>query len=163
MSRSRLRPAAAPHSNKPPGACPHCGSCAISRKGVRKKKLEIVQLGQCGSCKRIFMPSPAALRNKTYPIGRGAARQGATLRHEPVVRVSWRGGEADAAITIPAFADDISALYQEKIRYCNVLRIKPGFSHNQTHNQDAVSSFRFSYSRRTISKIAAPPPMMPEV
>src|SRR6516164_1653783 len=68
MSRSRLRPAAAPHTNKPPGACPHCGSRVISRKGVRKKKLEIVQLWRCGSCKRIFTPGPAALRNKTYPI-----------------------------------------------------------------------------------------------
>jgi transposase-like protein len=68
MSRSRLRSAAAPHTNKPPEACPHCGSRVISRKGVRKKKLEIVQLWRCASCKRIFTPGPAALRNKTYPI-----------------------------------------------------------------------------------------------
>jgi transposase-like protein len=68
MSRSRLRPAAAPHTNKPPSECPHCGSHAITRKGVRKKKLEIVQLWRCASCKRNFTPGPAALRNKTYPI-----------------------------------------------------------------------------------------------
>ena len=68
MSRSRLRPATAPHTNKPPEACPHCGSRVISRKGVRKKKLEIVQLWRCASCKRVFTPGPAALRNKTYPI-----------------------------------------------------------------------------------------------
>ena len=68
MSRSRLRPAAAPHTNKPPSECPHCGSHSISRKGVRKKKLEIVQLWRCASCKRNFTPGPAALRNKTYPI-----------------------------------------------------------------------------------------------
>ena len=68
MSRSRLRPAAAPHTNKLPEACPHCGSHAITRKGVRKKKLEIVQLWRCASCKRNFTPGPAALRNKTYPI-----------------------------------------------------------------------------------------------
>ena len=68
MSRSPLRPATAPHTNKPPGECPHCGSRVISRKGLRKKKLEIVQLWRCGSCKRIFTPGPAALRNKTYPI-----------------------------------------------------------------------------------------------
>ena len=68
MSRSRLRPATVPHTNKPPEACPHCGSSVISRKGVRKKKLEIVQLWRCGSCKRGFTPGPAALRNKTYPI-----------------------------------------------------------------------------------------------
>ena len=68
MSRSPLRPASAPHTNKLPEACPHCGSHAITRKGVRKKKLEIVQLWRCGSCKRTFTPGPAALRNKTYPI-----------------------------------------------------------------------------------------------
>jgi ribosomal protein L37AE/L43A len=68
MSRSPLRPASAPHTNKPPGECPYCGSHAISRKGVRKKKLEIVQLWRCASCKRTFTPGPAALRNKTYPI-----------------------------------------------------------------------------------------------
>jgi len=68
MSRSPLRPAAAPHTNKPPSACPYCGSHTISRKGVRKKKLEVVQLWRCASCKRTFTPGPAALRNKTYPI-----------------------------------------------------------------------------------------------
>jgi len=68
MSRSRLRPATAPHTNKLPEACPHCGSHVISRKGVRKKKLEIVQVWRCASCKRNFTPGPAALRNKTYPI-----------------------------------------------------------------------------------------------
>jgi transposase-like protein len=68
MSRSPLRPATVPHTNKSPLACPHCGSHAITRKGVRKKKLEIVQLWRCGSCKRTFTPGPAALRNKTYPI-----------------------------------------------------------------------------------------------
>ena len=68
MSRSPLRPASAPYTNKVPEACPHCGSHAITRKGVRKKKLEIVQLWRCASCKRTFTPGPAALRNKTYPI-----------------------------------------------------------------------------------------------
>ena len=41
---------------------------SITRKGVRKKKLEVVQLWRCASCKRLFTPGPAALRNKTYPI-----------------------------------------------------------------------------------------------
>ena len=68
MSRSPLRPTTAPHTNKPPGACPYCGSHAVTRKGVRKKKLEIVQLWRCASCKRLFTPGPTALRNKTYPI-----------------------------------------------------------------------------------------------
>ena len=68
MSRSPLRPTTAPHANKPPGACPYCGSRVITRKGVRKKKLEVVQLWRCASCKRLFTPGPAASRNKTYPI-----------------------------------------------------------------------------------------------
>jgi len=38
------------------------------RKGIRKKKIEIVQVWRCTSCKRIFTPAPAALRNKTYPL-----------------------------------------------------------------------------------------------
>ena len=68
MSRSPLRPSTVPHTNKLPGECPHCGSRAVSRKGLRKKKLEVVQLWRCASCKRTFTPGPAALRNKTYPI-----------------------------------------------------------------------------------------------
>ena len=51
-----------------PARAHYCGSHAITRKGVRKKKLEIVQLWRCASCKRTFTPGPAALRNKTYPI-----------------------------------------------------------------------------------------------
>jgi transposase-like protein len=53
---------------KQPDACPHCGSHALTRRGMRKKKLEIVQLWRCGSCKRVFTPGPAALHNKTYPL-----------------------------------------------------------------------------------------------
>lgn len=68
MSRSPFRSATVPHTSKPPAECPYCGSHTVSRKGVRKKKLEIVQLWRCASCKRTFTPGPAALRNKTYPI-----------------------------------------------------------------------------------------------
>ena len=68
MTRSPLRPGTVLHTNKLPGVCPHCSSHVITRKGVRKKKLEIVQLWRCGSCKRTFTPGPAVLRNKTYPI-----------------------------------------------------------------------------------------------
>ena len=32
------------------------------------RKLEIVQLWRCSSCKRVFTPGPAALHNKTYPL-----------------------------------------------------------------------------------------------
>lgn len=62
------RAARAPHSSKVPDACPHCGSHVLTRRGTRKKKLEIVQLWRCSSCKRTFTPGPAAIRNKTYPL-----------------------------------------------------------------------------------------------
>ena len=62
------RAAHVPHTSKVPEACPHCGSHALTRRGIRKKKLEIVQLWRCGSCKRVFTPGPAALHNKTYPL-----------------------------------------------------------------------------------------------
>jgi transposase-like protein len=62
------RAARAPHSSKIPDACPHCGSHVLTRRGVRKKKLEIVQLWRCASCKRSFTPGPQAIRGKTYPL-----------------------------------------------------------------------------------------------
>ncbi len=57
-----------PLTAKDPEACPHCGSRSLTRRGTRKKKLEIVQLWRCASCKRTFTPGPAALHNKTYPL-----------------------------------------------------------------------------------------------
>src|SRR5258705_11514665 len=60
------RIALVPLTSKGPEACPHCGSHNLTRRGTRKKKLEIVQLWRCASCKRVFTPGPAALRNKTY-------------------------------------------------------------------------------------------------
>jgi len=62
------RIARVPHTTKPPEACPHCASHNLTRRGTRKKKLEIVQLWRCASCKRTFTPGPAALHNKTYPL-----------------------------------------------------------------------------------------------
>src|SRR3981081_3227398 len=62
------RAARAPHSSKAPDACPHCGSHVLTRRGTRKKKLEIVQLWRCAACKRTFTPGPEAIRNKTYPL-----------------------------------------------------------------------------------------------
>jgi ATP-dependent exoDNAse (exonuclease V) beta subunit len=62
------RIARVPLTTKQPEACPHCGSHVLTRRGTRKKKLEIVQLWRCASCKRVFTPGPAALRNKTYPL-----------------------------------------------------------------------------------------------
>lgn len=57
-----------PHTSKIPDACPHCGSHVLTRRGTRKKKIEIVQLWRCASCKRVFTPGPAALHNKSYPL-----------------------------------------------------------------------------------------------
>lgn len=57
-----------PHTLKRPERCPYCESIIVSKKGTRKKKLEIVQLWRCASCKRVFTPTPAIMRNKTYPL-----------------------------------------------------------------------------------------------
>src|ERR1700730_5156812 len=62
------RIARVPHTSKAPDDCPNCGGRNITRRGTRKKKLEIVQLWRCASCKRVFTPGPAALHNKTYPL-----------------------------------------------------------------------------------------------
>ena len=62
------RIARVPLTVKQPEACPYCGSHVLTRRGTRTKKLEIVQLWRCASCKRVFTPGPAALRNKTYPL-----------------------------------------------------------------------------------------------
>src|SRR5262245_17948602 len=62
------RIARVPLTSQQPDACPHCGGKNLTRRGTRKKKLEIVQLWRCTSCKRTFTPGPAALRNKTYPL-----------------------------------------------------------------------------------------------
>ena len=66
MSIPRI--ARVPLTSKQPEACPHCGSHNLTRRGTRRKKLEIVQLWRCTSCKRVFTPGPAALRNRTYPL-----------------------------------------------------------------------------------------------
>jgi transposase-like protein len=62
------RVARVPLTAKQPEACPHCGGHVLTRRGIRKKKLEIVQLWRCASCKRTFTPGSAALHNKTYPL-----------------------------------------------------------------------------------------------
>lgn len=62
------RIARVPHTSKDPERCPYCGGHNLTRRGQRKKKLEIVQLWRCAACKRQFTPNPEALRNKTYPL-----------------------------------------------------------------------------------------------
>src|SRR5438477_8287367 len=56
------------YTAKHPGHCPNCGGTSLSRKGARRKKFEIVQRWQCGSCGRGFTPAPPELRAKTYPL-----------------------------------------------------------------------------------------------
>jgi transposase-like protein len=68
MAGTSPRIARVPHTEKRPERCPHCASTNLSRKGTRHKKIEIVQLWRCASCKRAFTPTPAELRNKTYPL-----------------------------------------------------------------------------------------------
>src|SRR5262249_24751200 len=63
-----LRIARVPHTSQVPDACPYCGGRNLTRRGTRKKKLEIGQLWRCASCKRVFTRGPQALHNKTYPL-----------------------------------------------------------------------------------------------
>ena len=62
------RAARAPLTSKQPDSCRFCGGRNLTRRGTRKKKLEIVQLWRCAACKRVFTPGPAALHNKMYPL-----------------------------------------------------------------------------------------------
>jgi ATP-dependent exoDNAse (exonuclease V) beta subunit len=118
MSRSPLRPATVPHTHKSPGECPHCGSRAITRKGVRKKKLEIVQLWRCASCKRTFTPGPAALRNikentATATAGFIIPAVGANkLRHETLQNFMLANDSSTIAVEIPIWLteDEIANL-----------------------------------------------------
>ena len=66
---SLARPRRALKDLKRPERCPNCGNKKLSRKGVRRKKLETAQLWRCDNhrCKRVFTPASATLRNKTYP------------------------------------------------------------------------------------------------
>lgn len=68
MAKTFPRVARVPHTAKRPDCCPYCGSTHVTRKGTRRKKIEVVQIWRCFSCKRLFTPGPAALRNKTYPL-----------------------------------------------------------------------------------------------
>ena len=68
MQATTPRIARVPHTAKRPERCPHCGGSNLSRKGTRRKKLEIVQIWRCFACKRTFTPGPEPLRNRTYPL-----------------------------------------------------------------------------------------------
>jgi transposase-like protein len=96
-----------PHTRKVPDACTHCGSHVLTRRGTRRKKLEIVQLWRCGACKRTFTPGPAALRNKTYPLRMILSaltdyNTGNSL-HETAERLKKRTGRSVSPSTITAW------------------------------------------------------------
>lgn len=46
--------------------CAYCAGTDIVKKGTREKKLEIVQLWYCNSCKKVF--TPHSVKGKTYPL-----------------------------------------------------------------------------------------------
>ena len=80
------------------------------RKGTRTKKLETVQLWKCLACGRVFTPSPAALRHKTYPLnvildGITFYNLGHTLA-EAAAKLKSRHGHAIAPSTLAGWIDE---------------------------------------------------------
>jgi transposase-like protein len=103
------RIARVPHTAKVPDQCPQCGSHHLTRRGTRRKKLEIVQLWRCGSCKRTFTPGPGALHNKTYPLRTVIAAVsdyhcGYSLA-EAAARLKRKAGRAVSPSTIAAWLE----------------------------------------------------------
>jgi ribosomal protein L37AE/L43A len=130
---STPRVARVPLTAKQPDACPHCGSHALTRRGTRKKKLEIVQLWRCASCKRVFTPGPAALHNKTYPLRMILSAltdydTGYTLE-ETAARLQKKAHRRVSPSTIAAWLDDYK-------QHCSYRRLRAaGLKHfpaNQT-------------------------------
>ena len=106
----RPAPARVPHTAKRPERCPHCGSVKLVRKGTRTKKLETVQLWRCTACGRVFTPSPAALRHKTYPLA--VILDGITLYNlghtlaEAAAKLKSRHGHTVAPSTLAGWTDE---------------------------------------------------------
>ena len=98
------------HTAKRPERCPHCGSVKLVRKGTRTKKLETVQLWKCLACARVFTPSPAALRHKTYPLA--VILDGITLYNlghtlaEAAAKLKSRHGHTIAPSTLSGWIDE---------------------------------------------------------
>jgi transposase-like protein len=110
------------HTSKAPEACPHCASHAVTRRGTRRKKLEIVQLWRCSSCKRTFTPGPAALHNKTYPLRMIlAALTDYNVGHslpQTAARLKKRTNRRVSPSTIAAWLDE----YRQ---HCSYRRLRP--------------------------------------
>jgi transposase-like protein len=127
------RIARVPHTSKQPDACPRCGGRNVTRRGTRKKKLEIVQLWRCASCKCTFTPGPAALRNKTYPLRMillavADYDQGYSLK-ETAARLKKKSGRSVSHSTISAWLEEYKS-------YCTYRRLRGSglslFPANQT-------------------------------
>jgi hypothetical protein len=65
-----------------------------------------VQLWRCTACARVFTPSPAALRNKTYPLA--AILDGITLHTlaEAAAKLKSRHGHTIAPSTLAGCIDE---------------------------------------------------------
>ena len=105
MTRATEPAATRPRSPiKPPERCPSCNSRSVAPKGRRAKKLEIIRVYRCRSCRRTFTPGPRAIRNKTYPVHEiidalSTYNRGYTLE-ETSRRLSSRHGHAISPATI---------------------------------------------------------------
>jgi len=110
-----------PLTSKQPDACPYCGGKSLTRRGTRRKKLEIVQLWRCAACKRTFTPGPAALHNKTYPLRLILSALtdydlGYTLE-ESAARLQKKAHRAVASSTITSWLDAYS-------KHCSYRRLR---------------------------------------
>jgi hypothetical protein len=82
----------------------------LVRKGTRIKKLETVQLWRCTACARVFTPSPAALRHKTYPLA--VILDGITLYNlghtlaKAAAKLKSRHGHTIAPSTLAGWIDE---------------------------------------------------------
>ena len=122
-----------PLTSKQPEACPHCGGKNLTRRGTRRKKLEIVQLWRCAACKRTFTPGPAALHNKTYPLRMIlSALTDYSLGHtlqETAARLKKKAHRTVAPSTIASWLDDYK-------QHCTYRRLRAAglrrFPANQT-------------------------------
>ena len=128
MARPLPLAARVPHTVKPPERCPHCGSTRLIRKGTRRKRLEIVQLWQCKLCRRVFTPTPAELRYKTYPLR--VILDGVTLYNlgyslpEAAAKLKSRHGYKVSPSTLASWMSEHSELSTYR-RLCREVQLNP--------------------------------------
>jgi transposase-like protein len=131
------RIARVPHTAKDPEQCPYCGGHNLTRRGLRKKKLEIVQVWRCASCKRTFTPNPQALRNKTYPLRMIlGALEDYNLGYSMAETAKRLKKKTNRSVS-PSTIENWIAEYR---RHCSYLRLRP----------DAKTRFPSAQTIRTI-------------